>query len=104
MVAGEELFSAKELTVNPGVRVTIRDRGAYGLIAVQGAGRIGKHRLQTPAMIRFGELTEDEVFVSHDAARQGVVYENTGSEPLVTLRYFGPDTNPNAPAIGSYKR
>ena len=34
---------AKELTVNPGVKVTIKDNGAYGLIAVQGSGRIGKH-------------------------------------------------------------
>ena len=103
-VGGEELFSAKELTVDPGAKVTIKDKGAYGLIAVQGSGRIGKLALQTPAMIRFGALTEDEVFVSYDAARQGVVFENTGIEPLVTLRYFGPDTNPDAPAVGDHKK
>jgi hypothetical protein len=103
-VDGAELFSAKELTVNPGVRVTVKDNGASGLITVQGSGRIGRLALQTPAMIRFGELTEDEVFIGHEAARQGVVIENTGSEPLVTLRYFGPDTNPEAPAIGAYRR
>ncbi|HTU93891.1 MAG TPA: hypothetical protein VMF69_27670 [Gemmataceae bacterium] len=103
-VNGEQLFSAKELTVDPGVKVTIKDNGAYGLIAVQGSGRIGKLSLQTPAMIRFGELTEDEVFVSHDAARQGVVFENTGLEPLVTLRYFGPHTNPDAPNVGDHKK
>jgi len=67
----QELFSAKELTVNPGVKVTVKDNGAYGLITVQGTGRLGRFALQTPAMIRFGELTEDEVFVTHDAARQG---------------------------------
>jgi hypothetical protein len=33
-----------------------------------------------------------------------VLFENTGSEPLVTLRYFGPDTNPDAPKVGDYKR
>jgi hypothetical protein len=103
-VHGEQLFSAKELTVDPGVKVTIKDNGAYGLIAVQGCGRIGKLALQTPAMIRFGELTEDEVFVTHDAARQGVVFENTGREPLVTLRYFGPHTNPDAPNVGDHKK
>ena len=65
---------------------------------MQGTGRIGKLALQTPAMIRFGELTEDEVFVTDEAARQGVVFENTGIEPLVTLRYFGPDANPDAPS------
>jgi hypothetical protein len=103
-VDDQELFSAKELTVNPGVKVTVKDNGAYGLIAVQGSGRIGKHSLQTPAMIRYGELTEDEVFVSEEAARRGVMFENTGREPLVTLRYFGPDTNPQAPNIGDHKK
>jgi hypothetical protein len=102
-VNGEQLFSAKELTVDPGVKVTIEDNGAYGLITVQGSGRMGKLALQTPAMIRFGELTEDEVFVTHEAARQGVVFENTGREPLVTLRYFGPHTNPHAPGVGDHK-
>jgi hypothetical protein len=103
-VAGEELFTAKELTVQPGVRLTLKDNGAYGLIAVQGSGRIGKHRLQTPVLIRFHDLTEDEYFVSHEAARQGVTFENTGSEPLVTLRYFGPGTNPQAPNVGDHKK
>lgn len=103
-IDGQELFTAKELTVQPGVKVTIKDNGAYGLIAVQGSGWIGKHRLQTPAMIRYGELTDDEVFVSHEAARDGVVYDNTGSEALVTLRYFGPDTNPQAPNVGDHRK
>jgi hypothetical protein len=103
-VAGEELFSAKELTIDPGAKVTIKDRGAYGLIAVQGFGKIGGMVLQTPAMIRYGELTEDEVFVCHEAATAGVVFENTGSEPLVTLRYFGPGTNPHAPNVGDYRK
>jgi hypothetical protein len=103
-VHGRQLFTAKELTIQPGARVTIRDNGAYGLVAVQGVGKIGKHNLQTPAMIGFKELTEDEYFVSYDAARAGVVFENTGTEPLVTLRYFGPDANPDAPKVGDYKK
>jgi hypothetical protein len=103
-VAGEQLFTAKELTVDPGARVTVKDNGAYGLIAVQGSGRMGKLALQTPAMIRYGELTEDEVFVSYEAARAGVVFENTGREPLVTLRYFGPGANPDAPNVGDHKK
>jgi hypothetical protein len=103
-VNGKELFSAKELTVNPGAKVTVKDNGAYGLIAVQGAGTIGGQPLQTPAMIRFGELTTDEYFVTFDAARSGVTIANTGTEPLVTLRYFGPDTNPNMPKVGDHKK
>lgn len=100
-VKGKELFSAKELTIQPGARVTVKDNGAYGLVAVQGCGKIGNHPLRTPAMIHFGELTEDEYFVSAAAAQQGVVFENHGVEPLVTLRYFGPDVNPTAPAVGA---
>jgi hypothetical protein len=103
-VDGQELFTAKELTVQPGVKVTIKDNGAYGLIAVQGSGWIDKQRLQTPAMIRFGDLTDDEYFVTHDAARKGVIFDNTGGEPLVTLRYFGPETNPQAPNVGDHRR
>lgn len=102
--AGRQLFTAKELTVEPGAKCTIRDGGAYGWITVQGEGRIGKLRLQTPAMIRFGQMTEDEVFVSAKAAKEGVVVENTGSEPLVSLRYFGPDAQPTAPNVGDHKK
>src|SRR5205085_6060461 len=103
-VKGKELFSAKELTLNPGATATLKDNGAYGLIAVQGCGKIGRYALQTPAMIRFGELTDDEYFVTADAAKAGLTYENTGSEPLVTLRYFGPDVNPQAPKVGEHRR
>jgi hypothetical protein len=103
-VNGEELFSAKELTVEPGTKITIKDNGAYGLIAVQGSGTINGKRLQTPAMIRFHELTEDEYFVSHGAAQKGVTYDNTGIEDLVILRYFGPGVNPKAPNIGDAKK
>ena len=99
----QQLFSAKELTVEPGARCTIQDNAASGWITVQGKGRIGKLALQTPAMIRFGQNTEDEVFISHDAASRGVEIENTGSEPLVGLRYFGPDAHANMPLNGAWK-
>ena len=84
-----------------GTKITIKDNGAYGLIAVQGSGWINNKPLQTPAMIRYGELTEDEVFVTHDVARAGVTFFNNGSEPLVTLRYYGPETNPGMPKLGA---
>jgi len=44
------------------------------------------------------------MFVTEDAAKAGVVYENTSAtEPLVILRYFGPEVNPDAPEIGGKK-
>jgi len=99
-VRGEQLFSAKELTVWPGSKVTIKDNGATSIITVQGEGKMNKMRLSSPKMIGFYELTEDEVFVSEGAAKAGVTYENTSSaEPLVVLRYFGPEVNADAPGI-----
>jgi len=103
-VDGEQLFTAKELTLQPGAGCTISDPGAYSWITTQGAGRIGSLRLQAPTMISFGELTEDEVFVTAKRAAEGVEIENTGEDPLVGLRYFGPDAQPDAPEIGAYKQ
>ncbi len=101
-IAGEQLFSAKELKIEPGAKAIIKDGGAYGLVCVQGRGRINRLPLASPAMIGFHELTQDEVFVTESAARAGVTFENTSDvEPLVTLRYFGPEANPHAPEIGA---
>ena len=93
---GSGYYSAKELTVQPGQRVTIKDAAAYGAILTQGHGKVGKFTVSTPAMIRFGEMTEDEFFVTAQAAAQGVVIDNLStSEPLVILKHFGPG-NPDA--------
>lgn len=104
-VAGKQYFSAKELTVMPGATATIKDQGASGVIVTQGRGRIGNLSLECPSMIRFGEMTEDEVFITAKRAQEGYEVENLGKEcPLVLLRYFGPDVNPNAPKIGDHKK
>ena len=103
-VDGQQLFTAKELTLQPGAKCTIKDGGAYGLITVQGSGLIGKVILDSPVMIRFGAMTEDEVFVTAKKAQSGVTFENTGKEPLVTLRYFGPGAQPGAPKNGAWKK
>jgi hypothetical protein len=103
-IDGQQLFTAKELTVGPGVKATIKDTGAYGLICVQGTGTINRKPLNSPALIRFHELTEDEYFVTEEGAKRGVTYENRSeTEPLVVLRYFGPEVNPNAPELGAWK-
>lgn len=104
LVDGKQLFSAKELTVMPGAKCTLKDPGASAWITVQGCGRMGNLSLQTPVMIRFGEEPDDEIFITYEAAQAGVIIENTGSEPLVGLRYFGPDVHPQVPSVGDYKK
>lgn len=88
---GTGWYSAKELTVLPKRSVTITDAAAYGIIMTQGYGRFGRLAVSTPAMIRFGEMTEDEIFVTAAAAQAGVRVENLSeTEPLVMLKHFGP--------------
>ncbi len=101
---GQQLVSAKELTIEPGVKMTLRDPGASGWITVQGSGRMGKMALQTPVMIHFGEEPYDEVFITAEAAARGIEIENTGYEPLVGLRYFGPNVHKSTPQIGDHRR
>lgn len=92
-------FCAKELTVFPDKTVTIADHAAYGLIVLQGHGKLGGWDLETPALIRYGQLTNDEFFVSESAAVQGVVIRNPSStEPIVMLKHFGPG-NPELKAL-----
>jgi len=85
-------FSAKELTVFPGATVTIKDAGAYGMIMMQGRGKMGVWEIETPALIRYGQLTHDEFFVSEKRAMEGVQITNTSlTDPIVMLKHFGPN-------------
>lgn len=95
-----DIFTAKELTVFPNRSVIIKDNGAYGLIAIQGHGSVGKMSVESPTLIRYNELTHDELFVCSEAAKRGIRVTNTGHEDLVILKHFGPGTNPDAPGIG----
>ena len=90
-------FSAKELTLGPGVQALVRDAAAYGCIVTQGRGKFGPWTAESPTLIRFGQLTADEYFVSEQAALAGVLVTNLSeTEPLVMLKHFGPE-NPETP-------
>jgi len=88
-------FSAKELTIFPDQTVCIKDAAAYGLIMMQGHGKMGVWDIETPTIIRYGELTNDEFFVTEKAAIEGVKITNPSlTEPIVMLKHFGPQ-NPD---------
>ena len=92
-----EYICAKELTVYPGQTVTIKDPAAYGCIFVQGHGKFGVFDAETSVMLRFGQQSADEYFVSEQAAKAGIVIENQSKyEPIVILKHFGPN-NPDCP-------
>ncbi len=95
---GNVYFAAKELTVLPGRKVTIKDVGPYGMVMLQGHGQMGTWPIETPAIIRFGQLTHDEYFVSARSALAGVTIQNLSTtDPIVMLKHFRP--NPESPAI-----
>ena len=91
-------YSAKELTVFPRRSVTIKDAAAYGVIVTAGHGTFGKLEIETPLMLRYGQMSQDELFVSAAAARNGIIIRNaSASANLVLLKHFGPG-NPEAPS------
>jgi hypothetical protein len=93
-------YSAKELTVLPGRSATIADGAAYGLIVVQGWGSVGKLEVETPSLIRYGQMTKDELFVTAAAAARGVVITNrSDKEDLVMLKHFGPGNPDHAELV-----
>jgi len=74
---------------------------AYGTICVQGYGRFGAHPVAVPALVRFGQMTEDEFFVTQRAAQAGVTITNLSTtEPLVMLKHFNPG-HPEMPQRGA---
>ena len=81
--------SAKRLTVYPGQTAVIKDAAAYGFILLQGKGKFGVWEIETPTLIHYGELTNDEFFVTEKAAKEGITITNTSTtEPIVMLKHF----------------
>lgn len=90
-----EAYSATEVTVLPGRTVTIKNAACYGMIMMQGHGTMGASHIETPTMIRFGQLTHDEYFVTESTAQAGVTITNPSpTDPIVMLKIFGPE-NPD---------
>lgn len=84
-----DCVSAKRLTVLPGQTITSIDNAPYGLICLEGHGKFGKWDIESPTLIRYGQLTHDEYFVTEKAAKGGVKIQNLSStEPIVILKHF----------------
>ncbi|MBS5080360.1 MAG: hypothetical protein E7B11_19165 [Clostridiales bacterium] len=92
-----DYVAAKELTIYPGQTVTIQDGAAYGCIFIQGHGKMGVYDAEAVTLLRFGQQSSDEFFVSEGTAKEGVVITNESKvEPLVLLKHFGPN-HPDVP-------
>lgn len=89
-------FSGKKLTVKPGQKFTSVDKGVYNLLVWRGRG------LFDGTAIAAGEFGQDELLVSHSKATVPVAVENTGTEELMIIKFFGPDINTDIPRIQRY--
>lgn len=87
-----DYIAAKELTIQPGQTVVVKDPVAYGCVMIQGHGQFGSYDAEAAIMLRFGQMSADEHFVSEAAAKEGVKITNASSyEPMVILKHFGPN-------------
>jgi hypothetical protein len=97
VIYANDYIAAKELTIQPGETVTVKDGAAYGCILVQGHGTFGVYEAEAAIMLRYGQLSADEYFVSENAAKEGVTITNHSRwEPMVILKHFGPN-HPDMP-------
>lgn len=87
-------FSGKKLVVKPGCSYRSHDAGVYSLLVLNGTGTYGGHA------VRGGVPGMDELLVVHDAAIAGVEVRNdSATEDLVVIKFFGPDVCPDVPMI-----
>jgi Phosphomannose isomerase len=92
-----DYIGAKELTVLPGRTAVVKDGAAYGCIIIQGHDKFGIYDAEAAIMLRFGQMSADEYFVSEHAAKKGIAIVNESKwEPLVMLKHFGPN-HPDMP-------
>lgn len=90
-------FSGKKLAVKPGEKFIGKENGVYSLLVWSGKGRYDGHEIEA------GNFERDEFLVSFDRAIKKLTVENTGTEELQIIKFFGPDINTNIPMIKQYK-
>ncbi len=92
-----EWIAAKEVTVAPGADVTLTDKACYCALVVEGHGSIGAFACEAPGLLRYGQNSGDEFFVSEAAAGKGIrIRNNSEYEDLVILQNFA-NNNPEVP-------
>ena len=91
---GNPLFTGKRVIVRAGAQTTCAENGVYSLFAWTGSGTWGGQSIEG------GQPGQDELLVCDAAARSSLTVRNTGSTDLTVYLFFGPDLNPDAPALG----
>jgi hypothetical protein len=90
---GSPKFSGKRLKLAPGAHYTSMERGVFSIFVWWGTGSIGG------VAVSGNVPGSDELLVVHSRAVQPLEYVNEGTEDMIVIKFFGPDINPDAPAI-----
>jgi len=98
-----EYFSKARLCLR---RVTQRlgESGQVQQEARLQALQAGAHRLGPGLIPIVREILAGVALQRQPAGGRIAAGQSTGREPLVTLRYFGPHTNPDAPTVGDHHK
>lgn len=89
---GSRKFCGKRVIVQPGACYRARENGVFSVLVWRGRGTIGG------AEVVGQSFDQDELLIVHDRAIRELDYVNTGDEPLVVIKVFGPDLCPDAPS------
>jgi len=84
-------FSGTRITLQPGKRYVSKGLGVHGLFVWRGEGLVDRFPVEGQKVSL--EAARDEFLVMHDKARRGVTLTNTGREPMVVFKFFGPEIN-----------
>jgi hypothetical protein len=84
-------FSGTRITLQPGASMVSRGLGVHGLFVWKGVGQVDAFPVEGQRV----SLTDsrDEFLIAHDKAAKGTTIRNTGSEPMVAFKFFGPEIN-----------
>jgi hypothetical protein len=91
-------FSGKRLVVKPGGQFKSVEKGVHNILVWRGKGTFGGYEVEG---LNFGH---DELLITHDAAVQPILVENTGDSDLIIFKFFGPDVNLDVPRLKQYGR
>lgn len=91
-------FSGKKLVIKPGQKFKSLDNGVYNILVWRGRGLYDGHAIEA------GNFVHDELLVSHSKATTPIWVENTGTQDLIIIKFFGPDINLKVPMIPQIKR
>ena len=94
---GSPKFCGKRLIIQPGGTYRARESGVFSLLVWRGHGEIGGVQVAGQSFDR------DELLIVHDCAVRDLDYVNTGNQPLVVIKVFGPKSLPGCADVAAAK-